>query len=74
MNALRPLWLALAFLTRLPVPPLGHVSARELGASLPWFPAVGLILGAALAPPRPRAGAAPGRRRLGIDPVGGTQR
>ncbi len=64
MNALRPLWLALAFLTRLPVPPLGHVSARELGASLPWFPAVGLILGAALAlaaalgPEQPLAGAA----------------
>ncbi len=64
MNALRPLWLALAFLTRLPVPPLGHVPARELGASLPWFPAVGLILGAVLAlaaalgPEQPLAGAA----------------
>jgi len=60
----RALHLALAFLTRLPLPPLGHVSARELGASLPWFPAVGLILGAVLAlaaalgPDQPLAGAA----------------
>jgi len=44
---LRPLAIALGFLTRLPVR-TGPVEPRELGHALTWFPVVGVVLGAAL--------------------------
>ena len=45
---MRPFWLALQFLTRLPTPQLDRVSDRELGLSLPFYPIVGLIIGGLL--------------------------
>ncbi len=45
---MRSFLVALSFLTRLPVP-LGEVPAAELPRSVPFFPAVGLLLGLALA-------------------------
>jgi adenosylcobinamide-GDP ribazoletransferase len=44
---LRPLAVALGFLTRVPVP-VGAVAPRDLGRAVTWFPAVGAALGAAL--------------------------
>lgn len=41
---MRPLAIAVAFLTRLPVP-TGATSPRELGRAVAWFPAVGAALG-----------------------------
>ncbi len=38
-------WIALQFLTRLPAPRPHAASAAQLGAALPYFPAVGLLLG-----------------------------
>ncbi|MEW6141788.1 MAG: adenosylcobinamide-GDP ribazoletransferase [Chloroflexota bacterium] len=38
-------WLALQFLTIIPVPKTGEVDASKLGASLSCFPVVGLLLG-----------------------------
>lgn len=40
---------ALRFLTIIPIPKRGEVSAEEIGASLGYFPLVGLFLGAILA-------------------------
>ncbi len=48
MTPLRPLLIAIAFLTRLPVPPLGRVSDRESGASLAAYPLAGALIGALL--------------------------
>lgn len=42
---LRPLWLALGLLTRLPVPGIGEPRPGEQGRSLLWYPLVGLIIG-----------------------------
>lgn len=42
---LRPLWLALGLLTRLPVRPLGNLRPGEYGRSLLWYPFVGAIIG-----------------------------
>ncbi len=42
-------WAAVAFLTRLPTPPLGRLAPETLAAALPWFPWVGAVLGAILA-------------------------
>lgn len=44
----RPLLIAVTFLTRVPVPPLGRIGERETGASLVAYPVVGLLLGAVL--------------------------
>jgi adenosylcobinamide-GDP ribazoletransferase len=41
-------WVAVQFLTRLPAPRPHAVSAERLGIALPYFPAVGLLLGALL--------------------------
>jgi adenosylcobinamide-GDP ribazoletransferase len=41
-------WIALQFLTRLPAPSPHVPSASYLGAALPYFPAVGLLLGGLL--------------------------
>ena len=38
-------WLALQFLTIIPVPKMGEADADKLGASLACFPVVGLLLG-----------------------------
>lgn len=42
-------WIALQFLTRLPVPGGGEYLAERVGRSLAWYPLVGLIIGALLA-------------------------
>lgn len=46
--AVKGFWIALQFLTRLPGPHL-TVSDREFAASMRWFPAVGLVVGAMVA-------------------------
>ena len=46
---LRPLFIAVQFLTRLPVPTLRDIDARDIGYSLLYYPLVGLIIGAVLA-------------------------
>jgi len=46
---LRPLFVAVQFLTRLPVPTLRAIDARAIGYSLLYYPLVGLIIGALLA-------------------------
>ncbi|MCW8827532.1 MAG: adenosylcobinamide-GDP ribazoletransferase [Gammaproteobacteria bacterium] len=43
-----PFWLALQFLTRLPVPVKLDYAAAQVGRSLAWYPLVGLLLGAIL--------------------------
>jgi adenosylcobinamide-GDP ribazoletransferase len=45
----RPFFLALQFLTRVPVPAMAAVDDRDLGRSLLWYPLVGLLIGLALA-------------------------
>lgn len=42
------LWTAVQFLTRLPAPGPHAASAAQVGAALPYFPAVGLLLGLGL--------------------------
>ncbi|ANE54028.1 adenosylcobinamide-GDP ribazoletransferase [Methylomonas sp. DH-1] len=42
-------WLALQFLTRIPVPDAGPAAPRRLGQSALYYPAVGLLLGLLLA-------------------------
>lgn len=59
MNALRPLLVALQFLTILPVRLADPPTDRELGASVLFHPVVGLLLGGLL------AGVAFGAQRLG---------
>jgi adenosylcobinamide-GDP ribazoletransferase len=41
----RSLFIALQFLTRLPSPIRGEISPAELGRSMRWFPAVGMLVG-----------------------------
>lgn len=48
--ALRGLRLALQFLTRLPVPGVEDFAPADLARSAAWFPAVGLLVGALIAP------------------------
>lgn len=45
---MRPFWIALQFLTRLPVPSQGHVTPDEQGRSVLFYPVVGGVIGAAL--------------------------
>lgn len=45
---LKPLLLAVQFLTRLPVPSLHEVTPRDAGRSLLFYPLVGLLIGALL--------------------------
>lgn len=42
---LRAFWIATRFLSRLPVPDPGPPTPEELGRAVPWYPAVGLLLG-----------------------------
>ncbi|WP_338114061.1 adenosylcobinamide-GDP ribazoletransferase [Thiorhodococcus mannitoliphagus] len=44
--SLRPLWIAGRFLSRLPFPNPGATTAQDIGRSVPWYPFVGLIMGA----------------------------
>lgn len=44
----RPLWVALQFLTRLPLPKIFRIEDRDRGVSLLWYPFVGLLIGAIL--------------------------
>src|SRR3546814_16639312 len=46
---MKVLWSAVQFLTRLPTPRLATVSNPEFAASMRWFPAVGLLVGAIVA-------------------------
>ncbi|MHB0916826.1 MAG: adenosylcobinamide-GDP ribazoletransferase, partial [Thiobacillus sp.] len=46
---MRGLILALGFLTRLPLPALRDFQPAELARALVWFPAAGLVVGAAVA-------------------------
>jgi len=45
----KPFFLALQFLTRLPAPALAGIAPRDWGRAVLFFPAVGLLLGALLA-------------------------
>ncbi len=49
MNWLRPLWVAMQLLTRLPVPAVPAADENTLGRSLLYYPVVGLVIGALLA-------------------------
>lgn len=42
---MRGLWVALGFLTRLPVPMGAYADARAKASSLAWYPLVGLLIG-----------------------------
>ena len=44
----RSLWVALQFLTRLPLPGMASIEDRERGYSLLWYPLVGLLIGGLL--------------------------
>jgi len=46
---IKPLFIALQLLTRLPVPNTGTVTDRQVGQSLLYYPVVGLIIGGLLA-------------------------
>lgn len=46
MSALRPLYIAGRFLSRLPVPDPGPTQPSETGRSVPWYPIIGLLMGA----------------------------
>jgi adenosylcobinamide-GDP ribazoletransferase len=46
---MRGLRLAMQFLTRIPVPGVADFSPLDLSRSAPWFPAVGLVVGAVVA-------------------------
>ena len=45
---LRPLWIAGRLLSRFPFPDPGQVAPAELGRAVPWYPAIGLLLGLAI--------------------------
>ena len=45
---MRPFWLALGFLTTLPVPRLGRVAPGEMRAASAFYPLVGWVIGALL--------------------------
>jgi len=38
-------WLAMQFMTRIPVPPIEDFSSQSMGRSVLWYPAVGLVIG-----------------------------
>lgn len=44
----RALWVAMQFLTRLPLPKMAVIEDRERGYSLLWYPLVGLLIGGLL--------------------------
>ncbi len=44
-NLLRTFYIALSFLTRIPVPLKGDISQQEIGQSMLFYPAVGLLIG-----------------------------
>jgi adenosylcobinamide-GDP ribazoletransferase len=46
MTRLRPLWIAGRFLSRLPFPDPGETLPHETGRSVPWYPFVGVVMGA----------------------------
>ena len=46
---MKPLLAAIRFLTILPVPGAWGTAEEDLGRSVPWFPVIGLLLGAAAA-------------------------
>lgn len=46
---LRPLWLAGRLLSRLPFPEPREIEPGLLGLSVPWYPAIGLLLGVLIA-------------------------
>jgi adenosylcobinamide-GDP ribazoletransferase len=48
-QARRPLWIAGRFLSRYPFPDPGPVAPAELGRAVPWYPAIGLLLGLSIA-------------------------
>lgn len=48
---LRHFWLALSFLTRIPVPNLGKLDAVDFGRAALFYPLVGLLIGAVLCLP-----------------------
>ncbi|BCN93192.1 adenosylcobinamide-GDP ribazoletransferase [Thiomicrorhabdus immobilis] len=45
---MKPFWLALQFMSRLPTPQFDSISAQEMGRSIQFFPIVGLIVGSVL--------------------------
>lgn len=45
---MRRFWVAVGCLTIVPVGPRGAIREADLGGSLPWFPLVGLLIGAGL--------------------------
>ena len=49
VELLRPFWLALGFLTTLPVPDLGEVKPGEMKTASAFYPLIGWIIGALLA-------------------------
>jgi len=49
VKRLRPFWLALGFLTILPVPDIGEVKPGEMKAASAFYPLIGWIIGALLA-------------------------
>ncbi|WP_027883556.1 adenosylcobinamide-GDP ribazoletransferase [Meiothermus rufus] len=46
---MRPLWLAIGFLTIFPVPPLGRVEEGEMKAASAFYPVAGYLIGGVLA-------------------------
>lgn len=46
---MRPFWVALAALTRLPLPAVRAAAAAEQARAVPWYPAAGLVVGLLLA-------------------------
>jgi len=56
---LRPLIVAIQFLTRLPVPTLGEISEKQIGHSMLYYPLVGLIIGGVLVALQLALGGAP---------------
>ncbi|MBK1643114.1 adenosylcobinamide-GDP ribazoletransferase [Thiocapsa imhoffii] len=44
----RPFWLAGRFLTRWPFPEPAEIAAQHAGQAVPWYPAIGLLLGLTL--------------------------
>ena len=48
-STLRPALFAARLLTRYPIPDPGPIEPGDLGRALPWYPAVGLLIGVSLA-------------------------
>jgi adenosylcobinamide-GDP ribazoletransferase len=45
---MKPFWLALQFMSRLPTPQFESISAQEMGRAINYFPVVGLMIGVLL--------------------------